>query len=82
MVIMREAFNWRIPSQFRNTANSLSSLFFRLTFFVFGPLVGFIIDRYGMNVGLYSLGGVYFCLIFVLMLPMLRHIPKVYKEKS
>jgi hypothetical protein len=80
MVIMREAFNHRIPSKFRNTANSLSSLFFRMGFFVFGPLVGFIIDKKGMSFALNTIGYFFFALIFIVLIPMLNLIRK--QERS
>jgi MFS family permease len=76
MVIMREAFNHRIPSKFRNTANSLSSLFFRMGFFVFGPLVGYIIDKKGMSFALNSIGYFFLLLIFIVLVPMLNMIHK------
>lgn len=47
--ILKEAFNHRISSEFRNTANSLVSLFFRLGFFVLGPIIGLLIDSYGLQ---------------------------------
>lgn len=47
--ILKEAFNHRVSSEFRNTANSLLSLFFRLGFFVLGPIIGLLIDSYGLQ---------------------------------
>lgn len=74
MVVMREAFNHRIPNKFRNTANSLSSFFFRIGFFILGPITGLIIDKYGMNSALLSLGVLFGLGIVGLMLPLLRRI--------
>ena len=76
MVIMREAFNHRVPSKFRNTANSLSSLFFRMGFFVFGPLVGFLIDKKGMYFSLNIIFFFFLFLFFTVMAPMLFMISK------
>jgi predicted MFS family arabinose efflux permease len=76
MVVMKEAFNHRIPSKFRNTANSLISLFFRLSFFVVGPLVGYSIDRFGMHLTLQGIGFCFALLFIFLMLPFLKKIPK------
>jgi MFS family permease len=72
MVIMKEAFNHRIPDKFRNTANSLNSLCFRMTFFVLGPIIGIIIDNYGMGSALQFLGGLFSIFFIALMLPLLR----------
>lgn len=74
MVVMKEAFNHRIPSKFRNTANSLSSLFFRLSFFVGGPAVGFLIDTKGLSFALICISCFFLAMFFVLMLPMLKKV--------
>ncbi len=76
MVIIKEAFNHRIPSKFRNTANSLSSLCFRLTFFILGPLIGLIVDFYGMNWGLITCAIVFSFAFILLMLPMVKNYEK------
>lgn len=72
--VMGEAFNHRIPSKFRNTANSLSSFSFRMTFFVFGPIIGVMIDQFGMPFTLQFIGIIFLVLFFVLLLPMFRKI--------
>jgi MFS family permease len=73
-VLVLWGFSWRIYGKF-----SFESIL-KIHFFVFGPLVGFIIDRYGMDTGPYTLAAVYFCLIFILMIPMLKYIPSKYQE--
>lgn len=68
MVTLKESFNSVIESKYRNTANSLSSLFFRLTFFILGPFIGYIIDVKGFDYALFCLGGLFaFCFLFVLI---------------
>jgi hypothetical protein len=74
MVILKEAFNHRIPSKFRNTANSLSSLCFRLTFFILGPLIGLIVDFKGLNFALVSCGVFFFFGFIGLMIPLVKKI--------
>lgn len=74
MVIMREAFNHRVPAKFRNTANSLTSLFFRLGFFVFGPLIGYSIDKFGLAFSLKCIGISFLILFVTLLVPMLKMI--------
>ncbi len=73
-VILTDAFNSRVPSEFRATANSLTSFMFRLTFIVTGPLVGFMYEWQGMSATLAMLGVACVGLFFFLMLPLLRAI--------
>lgn len=73
-VLLKDAMNWRTPSSFRATANSLQSFFFRLGFAIFGPGVGYVIDRFGMHSALFLLGGVFFALFFVTLVPLIRAI--------
>ncbi|MFP6836075.1 MAG: MFS transporter [Pseudomonadales bacterium] len=49
LVILRDAFNRRIPSEFRATANSLASFGFRAAFVITGPFVGYSFDLWGMS---------------------------------
>lgn len=73
-VLLREAFNWRVPDSFRATANSLSSLFFRLGFTLLGPLMGWMIDAWSLRTAL-ALMGLGFALLFVgVMLPLIKHL--------
>ena len=69
-VLLREAYNARIPSEFRATANSLQTGAFRLTFAIFGPMVGYFIDRAGVAATLGGLG-ITFSILFVLLVPAL-----------
>ena len=73
-VILTDAFNSRVPSSFRATANSLTGLLFRLSFIVTGPLVGYLYEWQGMQATLFILGAASLLLFFVLMLPLLRRI--------
>ena len=73
-VLLNDALNRRIPSEFRATTNSLVSLFFRLIFFVFGPLVGHIIDSQSMSIALNYLGAAYFLFFFVFMIPLILRV--------
>jgi MFS family permease len=76
-VILKDALNWRIPGEFRATVNSLSSLFFRLGFALFGPLVGYLIDRQGINFTLNGLGLAFAILMVVFLLPLIREVRKI-----
>jgi len=69
-VIIRDALNARIDNTFRATINSISSLFFRLGFAVFGPLIGFSIDHSGVKATMIYIGIVFLVLALLLMLPL------------
>lgn len=73
-VIMKDAYNSRLPSKFRNTANSLMSLVFRGTFFIIGPLIGFSIDNFGLDNTLLSLGLCFALCYLFMMLPLIYKI--------
>ncbi len=69
-VTLREAFNWRIPDRFRATANSVSSMAFRLGFALLGPLMGWMIDHLGLSVALALMGCFYILVYGVLSRPL------------
>lgn len=71
-VILTDAFNSRVPSEFRATANSMTGLLFRLTFIVTGPLVGYLYESQGMSTTLFVLGVACIVLFFGLLLPLIR----------
>lgn len=52
LVVLKNAFNRRVPSRYRATANSLVSFGFRGSFVVTGPLVGWALDAHGMQITL------------------------------
>ena len=70
-VILTDALNSRVPSEFRATANSLTSFGFRGLFVVTGPLVGLHFDLWGMTATLLMLAalslGIFVCLIVPLI---------------
>ena len=55
LVILRDALNKRVPSEFRATANSIASFGFRGAFVVTGPVVGHVFDLWGMSTTLLML---------------------------
>jgi MFS family permease len=75
-VLLREAYNARIPSEFRATANSLQTGMFRLAFAVFGPAIGYSIDRFGVSKTLAGLGSVFSVFLFLLIPPMVSILRK------
>lgn len=52
MVIFYDALNKRLNAEFRATVNSLVSLGMRTIFIVAGPILGFLVDSYGVNISL------------------------------
>ena len=80
-VLMSDAMNWRLNSDFRATANSLKSFAFRLGFAIFGPLVGWAIDRYSLNRVYIVLGSVFLLGLPTLLWPLIRHIDAAGKSE-
>lgn len=76
-VIIKDAFNWRLPSEFRATANSLQSLIFRVLFLIFGPLIGYLIDKYGVSNTMTWIGSTFSVLFVVFMLPLIKYLKKL-----
>jgi MFS family permease len=74
-VLMREAFNWRLPDSFRATANSLSSMAFRLGFAILGPIMGWMIDAWSLSIALAVMGGVFCIAYFLLLPPLIKGVP-------
>ncbi len=72
VVVLRHAMNRRVPSRYRATANSLASFGFRGAFVVTGPIVGHILDLWGITttVVLLAVGtlGVFLSIIVPLIL--------------
>ncbi len=69
-VLLQDAFNSRMPSQYRATANSMLSFGAGLASAVTGPLVGWTVDAWPLHVALWMLAG-YAALVFVgLVVPL------------
>ena len=71
LVVLRDALNQRIPSEYRATANSLTSFGFRGAFMLTGPLVGYYLDLWGMRATLYLLAAATLVIFVVLVVPLL-----------
>jgi MFS family permease len=74
-VVLTDAFNARIPSEFRATANSLTGFAFRLVFIVTGPMIGYLTSWQGLSTTLMVLGIATAALYGLLMLPLIKRIP-------
>ena len=74
LVLLTDALNRRVPSEFRSTANSMVSLMFRAAYIITGPLLGFVVGWLGIPAALGVLGLVASVSFVALMLPMLAEI--------
>ncbi|MCB1647032.1 MAG: MFS transporter [Pseudomonadales bacterium] len=79
-VLLTDALNRRVPSSFRSTANSMSSLGFRLVYIITGPLVGLSLDGFGLYATLALLGIASLVLMVVLLPPLLREVRMVERK--
>lgn len=80
-VILRDALNWRIPSEFRATANSLASLFMRGAFGIFGPLIGLSIDKFGIPLTLRYLGMAFLVIFISMMIPLIIEVKRNHQRE-
>ena len=71
LVILRDALNKRVPSEYRATANSLASFGFRGAFVLTGPFVGYAFDLWGMSTTLWMLVGVTLVIFVGLIVPLI-----------
>jgi MFS family permease len=80
MSLFYEALNQRVPGDFRATVNSLVSMGVRSVFIVTGPLLGFALDRYGMESTLLFMIAVFAPLISLVLYPLVVRIKR--EDKS
>jgi len=71
LVVLREALNRRIESRYRATANSLASFGFRGSFVISGPLVGYVLNLWGLQSTLWMLACASLIIFVVLILPLI-----------
>jgi MFS family permease len=71
-VMFTDAFNWKIPSSFRATANSMRSLAFRLSYVFIGPATGLLIDARGLSNTLAIMGCIATLMFVMFMVPLCR----------
>ena len=79
-VILVNALNRRVPSEFRATANSFTSFLFRLAFISTGPLVGYVAETQGLETALNLLGVSSLALFVLVMLPLIQSV-KVIQQR-
>lgn len=76
-VILVNALNRRVPSEFRATANSFTSFLFRLSFIVTGPVVGYLAEARGLQTTLMVLGMASVFLFVFVMLPLMQSVKAI-----
>jgi len=83
-VLLSDALNNRIDSEYRATANSLASFGFRGAFAFLGPLVGFGFDVWGMEVVLLALGFFSAVLFLFVLCPLMYLVPdgRVFRKQQ
>jgi MFS family permease len=82
-VIFSDALNRRISAEFRATLNSLVSLGFRAVFIVTAPLLGWLVDRHGVDAGIWVLVAVFtpaYALVLLALFGVLRKTSPVQSE--
>ncbi len=70
-VILSDALNKRVPSEFRATANSFASLGFRAAFALTAPLVAAVLNLWGMATTFLLLGGMSLVIFATLLVPLI-----------
>lgn len=81
-VILVNALNRRVPSEFRATANSFTSFLFRLAFIVTGPVVGYLAETRGLEDTLFLLGLASILLFVLIMLPLLQSVKAIQRRTT
>lgn len=70
LVILRDALNRRVPGTYRATINSFASFVFRGAFVVTGPVLGWLLDFWGMEIALYATAAYSAVVLVTIMLPL------------
>ncbi len=79
-VILVNALNRRVPSEFRATANSFTSFLFRLAFITTGPLAGYVAQTQGLVTALNLLGISSITLFVVVMIPLIQSVKAIQRH--
>lgn len=81
-VIFYDALNKRLDAEFRATVNSLVSLGMRTIFIVAGPILGFMVDAYGVDVSLLVLAAWFLPTVIVVLCGLARQIQSDEKSRE
>lgn len=72
LVVLRDAFNRRVPGRFRATANSFAHLGFRAAYMATAPLVGVAVEGWGLQPTFVLLAGAAMLVLGLLLAPLIR----------
>ncbi len=81
-VILVNAMNRRVPSEFRATANSFTSFLFRLAFITTGPIVGYLAEAKGLDMTLNVLGLASILLFVFVMMPLVQSVKAIPQQAA
>ena len=81
-VILVNALNRRIPSEFRATANSFTSFLFRLSFIVTGPVVGYLAESRGLDTTLNTPALTLIAMFFLVMWPLIQSVRTIQQRAA
>jgi len=81
-VILVNALNRRVPSDFRATANSFTSFLFRLSFIISGPVVGYLTETQGLTVTLNVLAAGFAVVFITIMLPLIQQVRSIQQRAA
>lgn len=71
-IVLKNALNKRVTSDFRATANSIAQMGVRIVFTFIGPVVGYLIDEKSLSYASQMMGFVYIGVFVFIMLPLLK----------
>jgi len=71
-VILKDALNKRVDSEFRATANSITQMGIRISFVSLGPVIGYFIDSRGMSFTCLILAAFYGVVFILTTLPLIK----------
>ncbi len=81
-VILVNALNRRVPSEFRATANSFTSFLFRLAFIVSGPVVGYLAEAHGLATTLSILAAGFMVVFITVMMPLIQLVRSIQRRAA
>ena len=77
-VVFYDALNKRVAAEFRATINSLVSLGVRAVFIATGPLLGYLVDHFGLRSTMLLMAALFAPLLIAVVLMLYRHIGREY----
>ena len=76
-VILVNALNRRVPSEFRAAANSFISFLFRLIFILTGPVIGYVAQLQRLGMALNLIGASYIAVFVMVMIPLIQWVKNI-----